>query len=203
MGCEARMSKIFISYSHKDEEWKDKLVDHLKVLELEGYCSLWDDRKIEMGDDWFPAIEKALQEASIAVMLIGVYFLTSKFIREVEAPRILERWRKEGLRMIPLIVEPCAWNTVEWLAAVQLAPKDGIPLSSKTDHEINEILAKLAEDIAALIKPKNKKEKENRYISLPPEKISTYKLPTTGPKLFGRKHEAPPGGLSPGGGPVV
>jgi hypothetical protein len=23
------MSKIFISYSHQDEEWKDKLIEHL------------------------------------------------------------------------------------------------------------------------------------------------------------------------------
>ncbi|UCH96305.1 MAG: toll/interleukin-1 receptor domain-containing protein [Candidatus Aminicenantes bacterium] len=183
------MSKIFISYSHKDEPWKDKLVEHLQVLELEGYCTLWDDRKIKVGDEWFPAIEKALQEAHIAVMLISVHFLTSNFIREQEVPRILERWRKEGLRMIPLIVEPCAWKKVEWLAPIQLAPKDGEPLSSKTDHEINEILAKLAEDIAALIKSKNKIEPENRFLSLPPEKVSTSKLPTTGPKLFGREKE--------------
>jgi hypothetical protein len=83
------MSKIFISYSHKDEKWKDKLVEQLRVLELEGYCSLWDDRKIEMGVDWFPEIEKALQDADIAVMLISAHFLTSKFIRDQEVPRIL------------------------------------------------------------------------------------------------------------------
>jgi hypothetical protein len=76
------MSKIFISYSHKDKAWKDKLVDHLKVFEIEGYLSLWDDQKIETGNDWFPEIEKALQEANIVVMLISVHFLTSNFIRQ-------------------------------------------------------------------------------------------------------------------------
>jgi len=183
------MSKIFISYSHKDEKWKDKLVEHLQVLELEGYCSLWDDRKIEMGVDWFPEIEKALQEAGIAVLLISAHFLTSKFIREQEVPRILERRRKEGLRVIPIIVEPCPWKKVEWLASIQLLPKDGKPLSIRKKHTVNTILAKLAEDIAALIKTKNKKDVENRYISLPPEKVSTSKLPTTGQHLFGREKE--------------
>ncbi|UCH95806.1 MAG: toll/interleukin-1 receptor domain-containing protein, partial [Candidatus Aminicenantes bacterium] len=183
------MNKIFISYSHKDEEWKDKLVEHLQVLELEGYCTWWDDRKIKVGDDWFPEIEKALQEASIAVMLISVHFLTSNFIREQEVPRILERRRKEGVRVIPIIVEPCPWKKVEWLASIQLLPKDGKPLSTRKRHTINTILAKLAEDIAALVKPKHKKEKENRFLSLPPEKVSISKLPTTGPKLFGREKE--------------
>ena len=40
------MKKIFISYSHMDEEWKDKLRPHLKVLEQLGEIVIWDDRKI-------------------------------------------------------------------------------------------------------------------------------------------------------------
>ena len=186
---EAGMSKIFISYSHKDEEWKDKLVEHLKVLELEGYCSLWDDRKIKAGDDWFPEIEKALQGAGIAVMLISAHFLTLDFIREQEVPRIMERRRKEGLKVMPVIIKPCAWNTVDWLKSIQLLPKDGVPLSTKKDHEIDTVLAKLAEDIAVLIKPIPKKDKENQYIPVPPEKVSTSKLPTTRKYLFGREKE--------------
>ncbi len=189
MGCEAGMSKIFISYSHKDEEWKNKLVEQLQVLELEGYCTLWDDRKIKVGDDWFPGIEKALQEAGIAVMLISAHFLTSKFIREQEVPRILGRRRKEGLRVIPIIIKPCAWKTVQWLKSIQLLPKDGEPLSTKKDHEIDAVLAKLAEDIAALIKAKNKIEPGNRYIPVPPEKVSISKLPSTGQYPLGREKE--------------
>ena len=40
---------VFISYSRKDEEWKDRLVTHLGVLEQEGLLDLWDDRRIELG----------------------------------------------------------------------------------------------------------------------------------------------------------
>ncbi len=191
-GYEAGMSKIFISYSHKDEEWKDKLVEHLQVMELEGYCTLWDDRKIKAGDDWFPEIEKALQEASIAVLLISAHFLTSNFIREQEVPRILGRRRKEGLRVIPIIVEPCAWKTVQWLKSIQFLPRDGEPLSKGNENEIDAVLAKLAEDIAALLKTKDKIEPGNRYIPVPPEKVSISKLPSTGPKLFGREAVAGP-----------
>ncbi len=37
---------IFISYSHKDEVWKDRLKPHLEVLETAGRISIWDDRGI-------------------------------------------------------------------------------------------------------------------------------------------------------------
>ena len=103
------MNKIFISYSHKDEEWKDRLVTHLKVLEMEGYCSLWDDREIEAGDDWLPGIKKALNEAQIIIMMISADFLISGFIRGTEVPRALERRRKEGVRVIPVVVKPLSF----------------------------------------------------------------------------------------------
>ena len=55
------MSKIFISYSHKDKSWKDRLQTQLAVLELEGYFTVWDDRQIEPSDDWFAEIERELR----------------------------------------------------------------------------------------------------------------------------------------------
>ena len=71
------MKKIFISYSHKDEKWKERVVTHLGVLqELE----VWDDRKIEAGEDWFPEIEKAINESHAAILLITANVLTSNFI---------------------------------------------------------------------------------------------------------------------------
>jgi TIR domain len=57
---------LFISYSHRDEEWKDQLLPHLRVLEAESELTLWEDREIEPGDEWRPAIERALSAARVA-----------------------------------------------------------------------------------------------------------------------------------------
>lgn len=43
---------IFISYSHADETWKQRLVKQLTVLELEDVLEVWDDRKIDAHGDW-------------------------------------------------------------------------------------------------------------------------------------------------------
>jgi len=41
---------VFISYSHKEETWKDMLVKHLGVLQQEDTFDLWDDRRIGAGE---------------------------------------------------------------------------------------------------------------------------------------------------------
>jgi hypothetical protein len=50
---------VFISYSHKDEPWKDRLVIHLRALEQAGRITIWDDRRIDGGDKWYNEIEQA------------------------------------------------------------------------------------------------------------------------------------------------
>ncbi len=176
---------IFISYSHKDEAWKDRLVTQLRVLEMEGILDVWDDRRIEAGADWFPEIEQAIERASVAILLISADFLTSKFILGEEVPRLLERRQKEGLRVIPLIVRPCAWKVLRWLSPIQARPKDGRPLSGGSEHQIEEDLAALAKEVAGIIR--RVPSGEGRQV--PPEKISLAKLPSTDPYLFGRESE--------------
>ncbi len=143
------MKKIFISYAHKDETWKDRLVTHLKVLALEGFCDVWEDRKIDAGDDWKPEIETALNEADIAILMISVNFLASNFIRTEEVPRILERRKAEGLWVIPVFVKPCPWEKVAWLSKIQGEPRNGKTLEERDrGGQAERILADLAGTIA-------------------------------------------------------
>jgi hypothetical protein len=92
---------VFISYSHRDEGWKDRLVSHLKALNVEA-LDIWDDRRIGAGADWFREIQAAMDRAAVAVLLVSADFLTSGFIRETEIPHLLNRRREDGLRVIPL-----------------------------------------------------------------------------------------------------
>ena len=146
---------VFISYSHKDEEWKERLVTQLGVLQMEGILNVWDDRRIEAGDDWKPEIEDAITKANVAILMISANFLTSKFILGEEVPKLLERRAKEGVRVIPLIVKPCAWTQVKWLSPIQARPKDGRPLSGGNDNQIDTDLAVLANEIAEIIRRAN------------------------------------------------
>jgi hypothetical protein len=188
------MSKpsVFISYSHKDEEWKDKLVTHLGVLQEQGLLEIWEDRQIEGGDDWLPEIEKAIESAHVAILMISANLLTSKFILGKEVPDLLKRREKDNLRIIPLIVKPCAWNTVNWLKSIQARPKDGKPLSGGNDFQIDTDLTAFAKEIHTLLKRVPKQSPittDDVPIFIPPRKIETSKLPVTSPDVFGRETE--------------
>jgi hypothetical protein len=143
---------VFISYSHKDEAWKDRVVGHLKVLGIDDELEVWDDRQIAKGDAWLPEIQGAMDRAAVAVLLISKDFLSSGFIRGTEVPHLLKRRREEGLRVIPLFVHPCAWQAVDWLAAVQGGPKDAKTLSEHRKAQADKILADLALEIQGWLK---------------------------------------------------
>ena len=121
------MTDIFISYSHKDEAWKNELQEHLKVLRHHGNITIWDDRQIVSGDDWYPAIQSAIENARVAILLVSRDFLNSDFVSREEIPPLLERRKAGGLKVMPLIVRPCSWQSVPWLARLQGATKR-IPL---------------------------------------------------------------------------
>ena len=146
------MPSVFLSYSHKDEVWKDRLQTHLGVLEKQGLLETWDDRRIGGGADWFEEIQEAMADASVAVLLISASFLTSKFILGEEVPRLLERRKREGLPVIPVLVRSCAWDAVEWLRGIQARPRDDRALASFRGNRLDEELTKIAREIQAIFR---------------------------------------------------
>lgn len=143
---------IFIGLSHKDRAWADRLKSHLRVAFLDKPdVTIWDDRQIKVGDKWSEEIQMALQRANVAVLLVSADYLASDFVANIEVPTLLERRAEEGLRIIPLLVRPCAWHEVSWLRSIQFWPKDANPLASLSDSEIDRNLEELANQVAATL----------------------------------------------------
>ena len=139
---------IFVSYSHRDEALKDRVISHLQALTDSAGVSVWDDRKIRTGQEWLAEIESALAKSRAAVLLISVEFLNSVFIKECEIPRLLANREREGLRVFPVLARPCNWKMYDWLQRLQLWPRDGVPLSGMDEHTREQSLATLVEEIA-------------------------------------------------------
>ena len=128
-----RPLKVFISYAHEDESFKDDLLTHLRPLERRGLLIIWQDRKIEAGDEWRRAIETAMNIGDMALLFISKDFLASAFIQDEELPRLLQRRKEEGLRVVPIIIGPCLWQTEPELSELQALPKDAKPISGFAD----------------------------------------------------------------------
>lgn len=151
---------VFISYGHKDEEWRDRLVEHLSVLEQNFIMDLWYDKHIGIGKEWLKEIKDALARSHAAVLLISSSFLSSEFIKHKEIPPMLAR-RDGGFRVFPVLVRPCAWSTVQWLKNLQIRPANGVALSSGTEHDIDAHLTRITLEIYEILKRRTQSNTQN------------------------------------------
>jgi tetratricopeptide (TPR) repeat protein len=140
---------VFVSYSHRDEAWKGRLLPQLEVLVQLGLIDLWEDKRIDAGDAWYPEIRAALEKAAAAVCLISANYLSSDFVLKEEVPYFLAQREQRGLLLLPVLVSQCPWRLVDWINATQLVPPGAKPLDSLPDSEQNIVLSALAELIAA------------------------------------------------------
>jgi hypothetical protein len=124
------VSKLFISYSHKDEGFKDELITMLSGLQRQGVIDTWQDRLIKPGAEWFNEIHTAMEECNMAVLLVSPDFIASRFIQEKELVHLFQRRVEEGLRVIPIIVRPCLWESEPAIQRLQVLPKNAKPVIS-------------------------------------------------------------------------
>ncbi len=175
---------IFISYSHKNEIWKDLVQKQLKVPNSGAHIEVWSDRNIKGGDDWEEKILDAIESAKVALLLITADFLTSDFILKKEVPLILERREKKEIIVVPIICEPVAFEEVAWLKPIQARPKDGKPISKGDKSKRNSDIADIAREIRKLLFPPSKEKKrptitvgKPQSIKFKPTKINRELLP--------------------------
>lgn len=141
-------STIYLSYSRKDRRWRDQIVGYLNPLIKDGTISLWDDQSIAPGENWQAETEKALEAADVALLLVSNESLFSEFINKYEIPAFQNR----GIRLIPVLVEPCDWHKVPWLASLQMYPRDARPLEDLSPSQLLQSLQTLAAEIAMVAK---------------------------------------------------
>jgi tetratricopeptide (TPR) repeat protein len=137
--------KVFYSYSHEDEELRDKLEKHLALLRRSGVIQSWHDRSIGAGSEWKGQINEHLDAADIILLLISSSFLASNYCYDKELKRAMERYEAGEARVIPVILRPCD----NWINAsfgeLQALPKGGRAITSWPN--IDEAFTDVAEGI--------------------------------------------------------
>jgi len=123
------MSTIFVSYSHQDSTWLDRLKVHLKPLERKYPLDIWDDTKIGAGSRWLEEIRLAIENARVAILLISADFLASDFIVNNELPHLLLAARTRGKVIMPVIVGHSLFESIDELSEFQAANNPKEPLA--------------------------------------------------------------------------
>jgi hypothetical protein len=164
---------IFVSYSHTDRKWLERLKVHMKPLERDHNVIMWNDTKLRSGDKWRLEISKALASAKVAILLVSADFLASDFIHSDELPPLLQSASKEGMTILSVIVGHCSFSFSP-LSQFQAVNEPKQPLNSISEGQVDEIFFQLFQRIYALfVAPEGK---NNSTKNTPRNTIRTDKL---------------------------
>lgn len=136
--------RLFVSYSHTDKEFLNRLMIHLHPLQRKGLVDLWADTRIAAGADWKAQISQSLATANIAILMISADFLASDFISNEELPPLLTQAELAGTRIIPVILKPSGFQRDPVLSRFQAINDPQTPLIAMVEVDREAVFAKIA-----------------------------------------------------------
>lgn len=143
--------QVFISYSHKDTEWLDKLQIVLKPLVRKG-VNVWADTQIQTGQKWRAEIKEALANARVAVLLVSPDFLASDFVAEQELPSLLKAAEDDGLTIVWVPVRDSLYSETI-IAEYEAAHDPAFPLASLSAADVDKALVEIGKKIKVSTSP--------------------------------------------------
>jgi TIR domain len=123
--------KMVLIYSHRNRDFLKpsskgtKFFDFLEGLIQDERLDFWWDEKMTQ-TRWDDEIRRHLYEADIIVCLISQPFLTSDYVKRVETRIARRRQREDDIIVVPILLEPCAWQNHKWLKNYHHIPEQPI-----------------------------------------------------------------------------
>lgn len=127
-GMSDKTLNVFMSYSHVDEKFKEKLDVHLSPLKRNKKIRSWNDRELFAGAMMDEEIREHLENDDIIILLISADFIDSDYCYSIEMERAIERCKMGQCKIVPVILRPCLWKETP-LKKILCVPKDGRAVS--------------------------------------------------------------------------
>jgi len=144
-------ASLFISYSHKDQTWLDRLTNHLASLENDQLIEVWDDREIRAGDQrgWEAQLLPKLQQAQILVILLSPSFAASNYCQKTELPLAIER--KRSGRALVFLVHLVSYAVEQALQEFQILPSPSKAISEypNVDAALRDVAKAIKDELSA------------------------------------------------------
>lgn len=147
-----RRDKVFISYSHKDILFFERIMVHLKPLFGDGNIDVWSDKRIKPGEKWNKEIEKALEVTKVAILIISADFIASDYINQKELPELIKANYAEGATIIPLFLKPANLSRFENVTQYQGVNSPAATIIDLNENEQEKVFVKLSQRVEELYK---------------------------------------------------
>jgi tetratricopeptide (TPR) repeat protein len=118
---------------------------------MSGAIDLWDDTRIQASAIWMQEIEKALQSADVAVLLISQNFMASPFIINKELQPLLEKSKEGGVKVFWVLLTDCIYEN-SGIDKYQAAHDIKSPLAPLKKQKRQGLWVQIARNLFALMK---------------------------------------------------
>ena len=126
--------RLFISYAHEDERFRDQLRNALTTYERTKELHIDDDTCILPGQKWEDEILSKVEHADIVVLLLSNDFIRSDYCFQKEMQIARERETAGDCTIFPIVVRACAYEKLE-LGELQAILPNGKPVKQNKDRD--------------------------------------------------------------------
>ena len=184
-----RRIRVFVSYAHANRDAVELLLDHLGWLENDERIELFDDRKLIAGEEWDKRLRHEIAVADIVLFVVTAKFMSSPYCTKVELKEVLRRREAEGICVIPILAETCAWTSMP-LAELQALPRDDSlqlkPLN-KWGNDVDVALTQIAKQVEANVLKIEKLRLPSSDLTGTSTHVGHWRLPVPPVRCYGRE----------------
>lgn len=126
--------KVFVSYSHEDESYRNDLVKYFSNMVRNKEISTWTDRDISASQKWREEIDNNLNGTQVIIFLVSPDFINSDYCVDVEMARALEMHRENQALIVPIYIRATDVKHSP-LAEIHSLPTDRRPIKSWDDKD--------------------------------------------------------------------
>lgn len=157
---------IYCAAADPDESHVDELVRRSMARSSTDQVKIRSASSILPGDNWFEYESSLLKSADVIVLFFSRSFLNTRFLSEYVLKESIERLRTAASRVVPLLLEPCAWQKIG-LSDLQALPSNLLPVSLW--EEVDQAWDDVASGMSEVIRTINYDRVAKRTIAQPAE----------------------------------
>jgi tetratricopeptide (TPR) repeat protein len=121
--------KLYYYYSKKDEKSRNKLEQHLMVLQRQGFITEWHRCEITAEREEVHTIDPDLNTASLILLLISPSFMNSYHGYIIEMKHLMERHDTKEAHVIPILLKPVDLQLAAF-KKLQFLPSNSKPVTA-------------------------------------------------------------------------
>ena len=98
------MARIFLSYSHRDQEFAEKLASDLRAGGYRVWLDVW---KLEVGDSIPNGIERGIADSQFVVVVLSEASCSSNWVEKEWKAKYWKEVNENQVMVLPLLLEDC------------------------------------------------------------------------------------------------